>query len=369
MRMTLTQRVAFVLIVAGLTIGLCQATVSPSYTTVDLRGSRWSQPTTASGSGSLKSWMYAMETAVNAGLSAAGATDITMTNGEYIRSDTTTAHASAIQVYDVDGTTWRTALSWTNGNTPAVVLGSTSGTLALASSGGLNVSTAGAATGLTTITTAGTGTAVRTDTTDTDTFAIQAYDVDGTTYRNEMLVTNGNSPTLVLGHAYGTTTLQSSDWGVSATGAVTGAASIGFDGGATLYLDLVAVSNAEVKTLYSAPKVLVAAPGAHNVVDVVSVVLLYDYATAAFNTAANNITCKYKATGAGAAVTGAISQTGFIDQTSDRVGKLLPVAVAATAVADIENQPVVLYCATADPTTGGGTMRVQITYRIVPTGF
>ena len=88
-----------------------------------------------------------------------------------------------------------------------------------------------------------------------------------------------------------------------------------------MYLDTVTVSNAEVKTLYSAPKVLVAAPGAHNVIDVVSVVLFYDYATAGFNTASNNITVMYKATAAGAAATGSVSQAGFLDQTVDGVGE------------------------------------------------
>ena len=77
--------------------------------------------------------------------------DITMSNGEYIRPSITTAHATGIQVYDVDGTSWEDALKVTNGDTAAVALGDAAATLAIASSGGINVTTGGAVTGVTTL--------------------------------------------------------------------------------------------------------------------------------------------------------------------------------------------------------------------------
>ena len=47
-----------------------------------------------------------------------------MTNASDLRvSTTTTAHEFSIQVYDVDDTTWRDALTFTNGNSPSVTLG------------------------------------------------------------------------------------------------------------------------------------------------------------------------------------------------------------------------------------------------------
>lgn len=49
--------------------------------------------------------------------------DITMTNGEYIRPDTTTAHILGMQVYDVDNTTWKSAVKCTNGDVADVNIG------------------------------------------------------------------------------------------------------------------------------------------------------------------------------------------------------------------------------------------------------
>lgn len=69
--------------------------------------------------------------------------DVTFSvDGIDILPDTTTAHTYSIQVYDVDNTTRRDVLRWTNGNTGAVVLGALLDSLAIASTG-LNVGTDG----------------------------------------------------------------------------------------------------------------------------------------------------------------------------------------------------------------------------------
>jgi hypothetical protein len=314
----------------------------------------------------------------NAGTFAGGAitSDITMTDGEYIRPEgTTAAQTVALQAYDVDNTTFRNVLTADNHATVVpIVLGDAAASLAIASTG-LNVSTAGAVSGVTTLAATdnislANGKSVVSSTTTAQSASIKVYDNDtGPGYVNALSWTNGNTPAIVLGSANGTTAITTSDWGIDATGVATGIASVQFDSGTAIYCTSVTVSNAECKTLFSAPKVLVAAPGAHNFIDVVSVVLFYDYASAAFNTAGNNLTVEYKADASGPTATSAISQTGFLDQTVDGVGKLIPVAVANQVVAAVENQPVVLYCATADPTTGGGVVRVAISYRIMPTGF
>lgn len=49
--------------------------------------------------------------------------DVTMTNGEYIRPDTTTAHILGLQVYDVDNTAWKSAVKLTNGDVADVNIG------------------------------------------------------------------------------------------------------------------------------------------------------------------------------------------------------------------------------------------------------
>lgn len=314
----------------------------------------------------------------NAGTFAGGAitSDIKMTDGEYIWPQALlAAQTVAIQAYDIDNTTMRNVLTADNHATVVpIVLGDSTASLAIASTA-LTVSTAGAVTGVTTISPTdnidlANGKSLVSSTTTAQSASIKVYDNDtGPGYVNALSWTNGNAPAVVLGSANGPTTIASSDWGIDATGTQTGMASIQFDSGTTIYCTSVTVSNAEVKTLYSAPKVLVAAPGTHNFIDVVSVVLFYDYASAAFNTAGNNLTVEYKTDASGPTATGTLSQTGFLDQTADGVAKLLPVAVANQVVAAVENQPVVLYCATADPTTGGGVLRVAISYRVMPTGF
>jgi hypothetical protein len=303
--------------------------------------------------------------------------DAVLANGKYVETATTATNTGGVAAYNTSTSKYYPVFKATAGTaagTMATTVGDANAVLTIVSSGGLNVGATGDMTGVGTIaasgdTTYANGKGIKSSTTTAQTVGVYAYDVDGTTYRAGVLGTNGNSPPWVFGNAYGTTTLTSSDWGIDATGTVTGIASVQFDSGTTIYCDSVTVSNAEVKTLFSSPKVLVAAPGTHNFIDVVSVVLFYDYATAAFNTAANNITVEYKADASGPTATSAISQTGFLDQTVDGVGKLIPVAVANQVVAAVENQPVVLYCATADPTTGGGVVRVAISYRKMPTGF
>ena len=312
----------------------------------------------------------------NAGTFAGGAitSDITFKDGEFMRpEDTTAAQTVAIQAYDIDNTAWRNVITADNHATVVpIVLGDSAASLAIVSTG-LNVSTAGAVTGVTTLAASdnislANGKSLVSSVTTAQSASIKVYDTD-TGYVNALSWTNGSAPAVVLGSASGTAAITTSDWGIDATGVATGIASVQFDSGTAIYCTTVTVSNAQCKTLFSAPKVLVAAPGTHNFIDVVSVVLFYDYATAAFNTAGNNITVEYKADASGPTATSAISQTGFLDQTADGVVKLIPVAVANQVVAAVENQPVVLYCATADPTTGGGVVRVAISYRIMPTGF
>lgn len=97
-------------------------------------------------------------TALGASTFAGGSVtgDIVMANGEYVRTSTTTAQVSGLQVYDNDtGPAYVDALKLTNGNTPAIVLGSATTSLAVTSTG-LNVTTAGAVTGVTDLTVNGT---------------------------------------------------------------------------------------------------------------------------------------------------------------------------------------------------------------------
>lgn len=135
--------------------------------------------------------------------------------------------------------------------------GTSTGTVFLG--GGLNsvgintstwdIATTGAASGFTSFSLSGditmaNGKAVQASTTTAETIAIQAYDVDGAAYVNSILLTNGDTPAVAVGSGVETVAINSADWDISATGAMTGIGAITADGTLT-------VNAATAITLYS----------------------------------------------------------------------------------------------------------------------
>lgn len=112
-----------------------------------------------------------------------------------------------------------------------------------------DIATTGAASGFTSFSLSGDitmadGKAVQASTTTAETVAIQAYDVDGAAYVNSILLTNGNTPAIAIGSGVETVAINSADWDISATGAMTGIGAITSDGTLT-------VNAATAITLYS----------------------------------------------------------------------------------------------------------------------
>ena len=138
---------------------------------------------------------------------------------------------------------------------------------------------------------------------------------------------------------------------------------------------MVTVTGPNILTLYSSPKELAAAPGAGNVIEFGGATIFYDYSGAAYGGEDVNVmSIRYKSDGSGNAASSTLAGTGFLTATGDTAARLIPVAIAATASADIENQPLVLYMAAADPNDGtgsaaAGVLRIKITYKILPSGF
>ena len=98
-----------------------------------------------------------------------------------------------------------------------------------------DITAAGAASGLTTLSltddiSLANGKAVKSSTTTAQTMAVQAYDVDGAVYVNSILLTNGNTPAVAVGSGVETVAINSSDWDISTTGAMTGIGAITADG-------------------------------------------------------------------------------------------------------------------------------------------
>jgi hypothetical protein len=168
----------------------------------------------------------------------------------------------------------------------------------------------------------------------------------------------------------GDTVINSADWDISATGAATNMASVGFDSGSILYQDIVEISNAEIKGLRAAPKDLIAAPGVGKFIEFVSATLVLDYGTNALTDSSDNLVIQY---GSGTDVTAAITSSGFLTATADTVATAPGIAVAGTAASSIANDEVELFN-TGDGEIAGNagvdtTMTVLVTYRVHTLGL
>lgn len=130
----------------------------------------------------------------------------------------------------------------------AITIGGGTNTVAVNSSS-WDITTAGAASGFTSLSlsddiTMANGKAVKGSTTTAETIAIQAYDNDGGAYRNSILLTNGNTPAIAIGTNNETLAIDTADWDISTTGAMTGIGAITADGTLT-------INTATAITLYS----------------------------------------------------------------------------------------------------------------------
>jgi len=158
----------------------------------------------------------------------------------------------------------------------------------------------------------------------------------------------------------------------ASTVTATGGISVGNAADSFLHTNTVEISNAEIKLLRANKKELVAAPGAANFIEVVSVVLILDYGTNVLTESADNLVVQYGTSGDD--ITAAIEMTGFIDQAGDTIMSVFPVnPQAANASADLLNDAVELFN-TGDGEFAGNagadtTITVKITYRIHAAGL
>jgi hypothetical protein len=171
--------------------------------------------------------------------------------------------------------------------------------------------------------------------------------------------------------ATGTAAITTADWGVSATGVVTGVASVAYDSASVIYYDTVELSNADIKALRATPKALVAAPGANKFIELVSAVLILDYGSEVLTESADNLVIQYHTSGQD--LTAAIETTGFIDQAADQMAFINPAGVATMTAANAVNKAVELFN-TGDGELAGNasndsTMTVKVAYRIHADGL
>jgi len=129
----------------------------------------------------------------------------------------------------------------------AVSIGGGTGTVAINSSS-WDISSTGAISNVSTISatddiTLANGKALKSSANTGETVKLQGYDVDNTTYRDVLTITNGNTITAVLGSGNETFSVNSADWDIGTTGDMTGIGAVTMDG-------VLTVNNATV-TLYS----------------------------------------------------------------------------------------------------------------------
>jgi len=132
----------------------------------------------------------------------------------------------------------------------------------------------------------------------------------------------------------------------------------------------VAISAAEFKALYSAPKLLIAAPGANKLIIVDRIELIMTFVSAAYADG-GVVGFQYDSTvhGAGAAATNTEAAADFFAAASTTfpfngvAGNTVAILPFSTTV----NKGLYLSCLTQDFTTGDGTFVCKIHYRIVAT--
>lgn len=116
----------------------------------------------------------------------------------------------------------------------------------------------------------------------------------------------------------------------------------------------VTLSSAEVLALNSSPKVLIAAPGAGKVIQIINAYLYLDYNSTTYLVATDlNISCNGYVLG---------TSSGFLTNASDGFGSITP--NSANTNTDQVNKSLDL-TTSVDPTTGNSPVYVYVTYRII----
>ena len=126
------------------------------------------------------------------------------------------------------------------------------------------------------------------------------------------------------------------------------------------------VSTSAGKFGHAAGQILVAGQGAHNALELVSLVTVYDFAVAAY-TGGGNVTVNIS--GGGAALTGLVSAANSYGAAADNIVVYRPLAAAAAIVTENTGLNLVAASAFTQPGTAAGVIRWVALYRVHATGL
>lgn len=135
--------------------------------------------------------------------------------------------------------------------------------------------------------------------------------------------------------------------------------------GSTQFVSTITIANAAVKTLYSVGTTLLPAPGAGNAWVIDEMYVENVYLTAAF-AAGGAIQASY-GTGVTTPATATIAATFLTSPTANEIIAVAG-ALASSLSSNVLNKAITLAAASADFTTGGGSLIVKLRYRLL-TGF
>jgi hypothetical protein len=170
--------------------------------------------------------------------------------------------------------------------------------------------------------------------------------------------------------ATGTVAITSADWGISATGAATKIASVGFDNSAVVYETTVACNNACIKALKASPLELVAAPGADKFIELKSAVLIMNYGSNVLTESSDDLVIEYET---GGDITAAIDSTNFLDQANDILKIVEPSAAVVITAANAINKNIRLFNSGDGELAGNDgndtTLSIRVSYTVHTAGL
>lgn len=121
------------------------------------------------------------------------------------------------------------------------------------------------------------------------------------------------------------------------------------------------ISSAQILALFTTPVQVIASQGATNSIEYLGGEFIYKHVATDYTINGSTNLALQLTNASGATESTTLATTGFIDQATNQLRIVKQVATNYTPVA---NAPLMLTCATANPTVGDGTLTLKLAYRV-----